>query len=112
MRVGTARWAVSETQRSAGVSELRGDCDGPALRWPSWTSQRDVPTFKSGLDPHSALESLHPTENLVRDGFYGGFRVGIEAYGGLGVILQIKTKLVQTPAETNFLADSGFYFGP
>jgi hypothetical protein len=28
------------------------------------------------------------------------------------VILQIKTKLVQTPAETNFLADSGFYFGP
>jgi hypothetical protein len=28
--VGTARWAVSETQRSAGVSELRGPGDGPA----------------------------------------------------------------------------------
>jgi hypothetical protein len=42
------RWAVSETQRSAGVSELRGHCDGPALRWPSRTSQRDVPTSNEG----------------------------------------------------------------
>jgi hypothetical protein len=30
----------------------------------------------------------------------------------LAELFQIKTKLVQTPAETNFLADSGFYFGP
>ena len=63
---------------------LHGHCDGPALRWPSRTSQRDVPTFKSGLDPHSALESFHPREDFVRDGFYGGFGVGIEAHGGLG----------------------------
>jgi hypothetical protein len=42
--VGTPCYGVPETQRSAGVSESPARSDGPALRWPSRTSQRDVPT--------------------------------------------------------------------
>jgi hypothetical protein len=42
------RRAIPET-RSVGVSEVRGHCDGPALRWPSRTSQRDVPTSSEGV---------------------------------------------------------------
>ena len=56
--VGTARWAVSETQRSAGVSELRGIAT--ALRYAGRRGHRstmslprfaDSGKFGSGVDP-------------------------------------------------------------